>query len=99
MGRGDLNQEYTLYSWAALQVGSMVTSRPGREGVTVPAAAMQLPVDLVSIVRLHGEACITCGTTTLPLIPNGHVRTGGTDDGVLSWPVVACPDHLGRRLC
>lgn len=77
----------------------MVTSEPAREGLivttAVPAAEIELPVDTVSIARLHGEACIRCGSTVPPLTPCGHMRTVGTDNGVLSWPVVACAAECG----
>lgn len=48
--------------------------------------------DAISPVRLHGEACIHCGTTDGPLAPAGHRYTpaGSTQ---LGWPVVACPEH------
>lgn len=52
------------------------------------------PVDAISIARLHGEACIRCGSTQLPLLPAGQIA--GTADGdSAGWPVVACPDHQG----
>ena len=53
-----------------------------------------LPVDDALLVRLHGEACITCGTTTGPLTPAGHVYTRVVDEGQLGWAVTACPEHL-----
>lgn len=65
----------------------------------VPAVEIELPVDTVSIARLHGEACIRCGATALPLMPNGYIRTRGSEGGVLSWPVVACAGCWGRPLC
>ena len=63
----------------------------------VPTVEIELPVDRVSIARLHGEACISCGCTALPLMPNGHVGTRGSEDGILSWPVVACPACCGAH--
>jgi hypothetical protein len=52
-----------------------------------------LPVDDQILERLHGDACITCGTTTGLLTPAGHVYTGNPDDGQLGWAVTACPEH------
>lgn len=54
---------------------------------------IELPVDTVSIARLHGQACIKCGSTTPPLRPAGHVNTRGSD-GLIAWPVVACKPCL-----
>lgn len=50
----------------------------------------------VSIVRLHGEACFTCGAVHAKLTPAGTVTTivDGTDH---EWPIVACPDHVNGR--
>lgn len=53
---------------------------------------IELPVDTLSIARLHGHACIVCGTTTPPLRAAGHVNTRGSD-GLIAWPVVACKEH------
>jgi hypothetical protein len=55
-----------------------------------------LPVDIPTLVRLHGLACVTCGTSDVVLVPAGHVRTesGG---GLLGWAVVACPEHKEAR--
>jgi hypothetical protein len=50
----------------------------------------QLPVDAISIVRLHGLACITCGTASGPLLDAGHIGTRDSEGGVLSWRVVTC---------
>ncbi|MEU6058038.1 hypothetical protein [Streptomyces sp. NPDC047097] len=44
----------------------------------------------VSLARLHGEACITCGATPPRLEPVGHVQIRGEER---SWPVAACPAH------
>jgi hypothetical protein len=60
---------------------------------TAASLTLALPVDDALLVRLHGEACITCGTTTGPLTPAGHVYTGNADEGQLGWSVVACPEH------
>lgn len=65
----------------------------------LPVLDLVLPVDHVSIARLHGEACIKCGSTVLPLMHNGYVRTRGSDDSVLSWLVVACQPCWGRPVC
>jgi hypothetical protein len=65
----------------------------------MPVVVIELPVDRVSIARLHGEACIKCGSTVLPLMPNGHVETRGSEGGILSWPVVACAGCWGGPLC
>lgn len=60
----------------------------------------ELPVDAVSIVRLHGEACIDCGSTVGPLTPAGHIGTRtGNGDGTISWPVVTCPAHTEGEPC
>lgn len=47
----------------------------------------------VSIVRLHGEACYTCGAVHAKLGPAGTVTTI-VDGGEREWPIVACPEHL-----
>ena len=54
---------------------------------------LALPVDDALLVRLHGEACITCGTTTGPLVPAGHRYTRNGQGGHLGWAVVACTAH------
>ncbi|MFC1416383.1 hypothetical protein [Streptacidiphilus cavernicola] len=63
---------------------------------TATASTLTLPVDDALLVRLHGTACITCGTTTGPLYGAGHVYTAvaAGQDGCLGWAVVACPEHL-----
>ncbi|QMU78877.1 hypothetical protein GXW83_27425 [Streptacidiphilus sp. PB12-B1b] len=55
-----------------------------------------MPVDLATLARLQGRACITCGSTEYPLTPAGHVETTSCG-AVLPWAVVACPDHAGER--
>ena len=55
-----------------------------------------MPVDGATLVRLQGRACITCCTTTGPLVPAGYVETTSCG-AVLPWAVVACPIHLGGR--
>ena len=70
------------------------------QGVTateVPEQADQPAADLVSPARLHGEACITCGSTEPPLVPAGHRHTP-TQAGKapLGWAVVACPNHASE---
>jgi len=56
----------------------------------LPVVELELPVDAISIVRLHGEACIGCGSAKGPLFPAGHVGTLDSEGGPLSWPVVTC---------
>ena len=53
-----------------------------------------LPVDDVTLGRLHALACFSCGTATGSLVPAGHVYTGDGDGGRYGWPVVACPEHV-----
>lgn len=48
--------------------------------------------DAISPVRLHGEACIHCGTTEGPLTPAGH-RYTASGQIQLGWAVVACSEH------
>ncbi|MFJ4990085.1 hypothetical protein ACIP9H_40595 [Streptomyces sp. NPDC088732] len=55
---------------------------------TVPPA----PPD-ISIARLHGEACYTCGAALCPLTPAGAVRVR-IEGGWRVWPVVACSAHV-----
>ncbi len=52
-----------------------------------------LPVDDQVLARLHGQACITCGSTASPLAPAGHRYTNTVRDGRLGWAVVACTEH------
>ena len=54
----------------------------------------QLPVDDNTLTRLHARACFSCGNTTGPLVPAGHVYTGDGDGGRYGWTVVACPEHV-----
>jgi hypothetical protein len=54
--------------------------------------------DDISPARLHGEACIVCGTTEPPLHPAGHVYTPSAEGGApLGWAIVACESHGGER--
>lgn len=62
----------------------------------LPVVDRELPVDSISIARLHGEACIVCGTASTPLMSAGHVYTLSRG-ARLGWAVVACPDHAGER--
>lgn len=59
----------------------------------LPEVVVELPVDSVSIVRLHGQACIECGATAGPLVAAGYVYTRSCNGGRLGWAVVACPEH------
>lgn len=52
--------------------------------------------DDVSIARLHGEACITCGAVNTRLFPAGAVSTV-VEGGLQVWQVVACAKHRGKR--
>ncbi|MHA6759821.1 hypothetical protein [Streptacidiphilus sp. PAMC 29251] len=60
---------------------------------TAAPSTLSLPVDDALLVRLHGQACITCGSTTGPLLSAGHAYTGDGDGSRHGWPVVACPEH------
>ncbi|MEZ0088949.1 hypothetical protein [Streptacidiphilus sp. EB129] len=62
---------------------------------SVSPSTLALPVDDALLARLHGEACITCGTIEAPLTAAGHIYTGDQNGGRYGWPVVACPVHLG----
>ncbi|MEZ0092872.1 hypothetical protein [Streptacidiphilus sp. EB129] len=62
---------------------------------SVSPSTLALPVDDALLARLHGAACITCGTTTAPLTAAVHIYSGDQDGGRLGWPVAACPKHLG----
>ncbi|TDU03285.1 hypothetical protein EDD99_1704 [Streptomyces sp. 846.5] len=62
---------------------------------TAEAPPLSLPFDDQVLVRLHALACLSRGSTTGPLTPAGHVYTGDGDGGRYSWPVVACPEHVG----
>ena len=59
------------------------------------SAVIALPVDDVTLGRLHALACFSCGSTAGPLTPAGHVYTGDGDGGRYGWPVVACSEHVG----
>lgn len=63
---------------------------------TAPLSKLLLPVDDTVFVRLHALACFSCGSTTGPLTPAGHVYTGDGDGGRYGWPVVACPKHVAE---
>ncbi|MFC1429534.1 hypothetical protein ACEZDB_02550 [Streptacidiphilus sp. N1-3] len=56
-------------------------------------STLALPVDDDLFVRLHGTACIICGTTQGPLNPAGHAYTGDSATGRLGWSVVACAER------
>ena len=43
--------------------------------------------------QLHGEACIDCGRDDCELLAAGHRRIENRPGQVLSWAVVACPEH------
>lgn len=45
--------------------------------------------DSVSIARLHGQACLDCGTVAGRLHPAGVALHRGR-----RWPVVACDAHI-----
>lgn len=62
----------------------------------VSVVQQDFPDDTISIARLHGEACIACGTTRAPLAPAGHVYTRDQQGGRLGWSVVACAEHQVR---
>lgn len=46
----------------------------------------------ISIARLHGEACWTCGAVNTRLRAIGEVATV-VPGGFRIWPVVGCPEH------
>ena len=59
-------------------------------GMGMPDALPLAPTVIlgcVSIVRLHGEACIDCGTVNKPLRAAGHVKVSG---GSRVWQAVTC---------
>ncbi len=60
---------------------------------TASGEVLSLPVDGQVLARLHGKACITCGSTTGPPTPAGHRYTSTVRDGRLGWAVVACHEH------
>lgn len=49
----------------------------------------------ISPARLHGEACIVCGSTEPPLHPNGTLTIDGETAGVVhDFETVVCTAHL-----
>lgn len=60
-------------------------------------STLALPVDESILARLHGKACITCGTTVGDLVPAGHVTTHSHAGARLGWAVGACPDCSAGR--
>ena len=63
-----------------------------------PLHALEVPADAMSIARLHGEACTTCGSARGPLAPAGHVyMPGELPNSRLGWTVVACSTCLPER--
>ena len=58
------------------------------------STVIALPVDDVTLGRLHALACFHCGATG-PLVPAGHVYTSDGDGGRYGWSVAACPQHAG----
>lgn len=48
---------------------------------------------VTSIARLHGEACIVCGSANYPLLPVGRLPLKGSR---VAWQVVACREHRVR---
>lgn len=66
------------------------THRNEQMGTGMPDALPLAPTVIpgrVSIVRLHGEACIDCGTVSKPLRAAGHVTVRGRSR---VWQVVTC---------
>lgn len=47
-------------------------------------------VEGVSPARLHGEACIHCGSTQPPLCPDRRVQTRVSEGVLKTWDVVTC---------
>lgn len=45
--------------------------------------------------QLHARACITCGREKGGLQSAGYRAVENRPGQFLSWPVVACPEHLG----
>jgi hypothetical protein len=62
---------------------------------TVPDVPLLVPAEL--LLRLHGLACIRCGSVTGRFAPAGHAYTITEDGGRLGWAVVACAHHLGEQ--
>ena len=72
-----------------------------------PPSGLHTPADLRSEVhdplalteeatrRLHGTACVRCGSTT-DLRDAGHAYTRSGEKGRLGWPVRACPKCPAR---
>lgn len=54
---------------------------------------VELPVSAELMLRLHGLACIRCGTVSGPLDSAGHAYTMTATGGRLGWSVVACREH------
>jgi len=52
-----------------------------------------LHVQDVSPARLHGEACIDCGTADQPLFRAGRLTLPGVGDIVHDYDTVACAAH------
>jgi hypothetical protein len=52
----------------------------------------------ISIARLHGEACLICGTTSDALLPTGRLHTTGADGTRRTWRAVVCPAHRTTSL-
>lgn len=48
---------------------------------------------VISIARLHGEACLICGATSNALLPMGQLKTIGPSGTHRTWLAVACPLH------
>lgn len=55
-----------------------------------PSGVTPAPPD-ISIARLHGEACYTCGAVNTGLQPAGQVSTV-VDGGLRVWPIVTCAE-------
>jgi hypothetical protein len=52
----------------------------------------------ISIARLHGQACLVCGTTSDDLLPmTRRLLTIGSDGIFRTWSTVVCPSHIVAR--
>jgi hypothetical protein len=48
----------------------------------------------ISIVRLHGQACLICGATSDDLLPTDHRLLAVGSDGIFrTWSTVVCLPH------
>ncbi|PBC80093.1 hypothetical protein BX265_5017 [Streptomyces sp. TLI_235] len=90
MGPGGLKECHSLWHFRRLRAGTI-------SGVTAHTTPPVL-AEAISPARLHGEACIHCGSAEPPLVPDGHVYTESAEPGApLGWAIVACKGCKGGR--